>query len=218
MGGLVTTQRSNVVFWILGLVVVVALATCFVRDDCTLLTPDQRAYGSFETGDYEAAVGEFADPTWRGVTLFRQGEFEQAAGVFAGFDTPEAAFNQGNSLVFLGKYEEAVARYDRALELRPDWEPAVINRDIAAKRAAMLVQTGGEGTGGMLEADEIVFSDAKSPPSAGEEQTDGGAPLSDEELREIWLRQVQTKPADFLRAKFAYQYGTRQAQSEEAQQ
>jgi Ca-activated chloride channel homolog len=218
LGGLVTVRRSNLVFWILSLLVVAALATCFVCDDCTLLTPDQRAYRLFETEDYEAALGEFADPMWRGVTLFRQGEFERAAGVFAGFDTTEAAYNQGNSLVFLGKYDDAVARYDRALELRPDWEPAVVNRDIAAKRAAALVQKGGEGTGGMLEADEIVFSDTKSPSSAGEEQTDGGAPLSDEELREIWLRQVQTKPADFLRAKFAYQYGTKQARTEEAQQ
>jgi len=211
-------RRSARVHWALGLAVVATLATCLLRDDCTLLTPDQRAHRSFEEGDYEAAVGEFADPMWRGVTLYRQGEFEQAAGVFAGFDTPEAVFNQGNSLVFLGKYDEAVARYDRALELRTDWEPAVVNRDIAVKRAAALVQKGGEGTGGMLEADEIVFSDAKSPPSAGEEQTDGGAQLSDEELRQIWLRQVQTKPADFLRAKFAYQYGTKQAQAEEAQQ
>ena len=76
-----------------------------------------------------------------------------------------------------------------------------------------MVQTGGEGTGGMLGADEIVFSDAKSPPSAGEEET-GGAPLSDEELRSIWLRQVQTKPADFLRAKFNYQFATRSAATE----
>ncbi len=61
----------------------------------------------------------------------------------------------------------------------------------------------------MLEADEIVFSDTKSPPSENTEQTDGGERLSDEELRAIWLRQVQTKPADFLRAKFAYQHATR---------
>jgi Ca-activated chloride channel family protein len=34
--------------------------------------------------------------------------------------------------------------------------------------------------------------------------TAGGKP-SDEELRGLWLRRVQTKPADFLRAKFAFQ-------------
>jgi Ca-activated chloride channel family protein len=203
-------RRSNLVYWILGLVAVVAVATCLLRDDCTLLTPDQQAYELFEAGEYKAAAETFADPMWRGVTLFRQGEFEQAAGVFASFDTPEAAFNQGNSLVMQGKYDEAIARYDRALELWPDWEPAAVNREIAAARAAALVQRGGEGTGGMLGADEIVFSDAESSSSdGGEEQTDGGERMSDQELRSIWLRQVQTKPADFLRAKFAYQAASR---------
>jgi Ca-activated chloride channel family protein len=33
--------------------------------------------------------------------------------------------------------------------------------------------------------------------------------MSDEELRAVWLRQVQTKPADFLAAKFAYQLAMR---------
>ena len=44
--------------------------------------------------------------------------------------------------------------------------------------------------------------------------SEGGEKLSDEELREVWLRQVQTKPADFLRAKFAYQHAMRQAKPE----
>jgi Ca-activated chloride channel family protein len=207
-------QKSDRVFWILGLVVVVALAYCFVDDDCTLLTADQQAYRLYDSGDYEAAAGAFADPMWQGVALFKQGEFEQAGGVFAGFDTPEAAFNQGNALVMQGKYDAAVERYERALELRPDWEPAKVNRDIAAARAAMLAQEGGEGTGGMLGADEIVFSDKKSSPSADTEQTEGGEKMSDEELRSVWLRQVQTKPGDFLRAKFSYQHTMRQAKPE----
>jgi Ca-activated chloride channel family protein len=41
--------------------------------------------------------------------------------------------------------------------------------------------------------------------------------MSDEEMRSIWLRQVTTKPADFLRAKFAYQQATRPAQTGESQ-
>jgi Ca-activated chloride channel family protein len=202
-------RTSNTVFWVLGLVIFAAIAYCLVGGDCSLLTADQKAYRSFEAGDYEAAVADFADPMWRGVTLFRQGEFEQAAGVFAGYDTAEAAFNQGNALVMQGKYDEAIARYERALELRPDWEPAIVNRDISVARAARLRREGGDMTGGMLGADDIVFSDTKSPPSDQTEQTDGGEPMSDEELRAIWLRQVTTKPADFLRAKFAYQHATR---------
>jgi Ca-activated chloride channel family protein len=73
----------------------------------------------------------------------------------------------------------------------------------------MLKREGGDMTGGMLAADEIVFTTGDSPPGAGEEQTEGPEAMSDEELRAVWLRQVQTKPADFLAAKFAYQLAMR---------
>ena len=171
----------------------------------TLLTPDQRGHRLLEQGDFAEASIRFADPMWRGVALFRLGEFAEAAGVFAGMDTADAAFNQGNALVMQGQYDAAAARYARALELRPGWQDATTNRDIALARAAMLKQEGGDMTGGMLGADDIVFTKNKPPPGAGEEQTEGGEATSDKEMRAIWLRQVQTKPADFLAAKFAYQ-------------
>jgi Ca-activated chloride channel family protein len=41
---------------------------------------------------------------------------------------------------------------------------------------------------------------------------EGGQEMTDAELRSIWLRQVQTRPADFLRAKFARQYATRNSE------
>jgi hypothetical protein len=37
-----------------------------------------------------------------------------------------------------------------------------------------------------------------------------GGELSDAQLQALWLRRVQTNPADFLRAKFAYQLSRRQ--------
>jgi len=175
----------------------------------TLLTPDQRGFRFFESGDCAQAAGSFADPMWAGVALFKQGEFKNAAGIFAGTDTAEASFNQGNALVMQGEYSAAAERYQRALELRPDWQDAITNREIALGRTARLKQEGGDMTGGMLGADEIVFTKGKSPPSAGEEQTEGGEAMSDEEMRAVWLRQVQTKPADFLAAKFSYQYAMR---------
>ena len=132
----------------------------------------------------------------------------------AGYDTADAAFNQGNALVMLGKYVEAAERYARALELRPDWEAANVNREIALGRAEALKKEGGDMTGGEMGADEIVFTEGKAPPSAGEEQIEDGQQVSDAEVRAVWLRQVQTKPADFLRAKFAYQYATRETRDD----
>jgi len=182
---------------------------CLSDGDCSLLTPDQQGFRLFKHENYDQAVARFADPMWRGITLFRQGEFEKAASLFSGFDTADAAFNQGNALVMQGKYEAAVDRYDRALALEPGWEDATVNRKLAQVRAQALKTEGGDMTGGKLEADEIVFDASKAPPSAGEEQMQGGQVTDDAELRSIWLRQVQTKPADFLRAKFAHQYATR---------
>lgn len=188
---------------------IVAGAYLLLSGSATLLTPDQQAWRTYQQGDFDTAAAQFRDPMWKGVALFEAGEFDQAAGVFAGFDSAAAAYNRGNALLMRGGYEAAAEAYSRALELRPEWDDALTNRDIALGRAARLKQEGGEGTGGMLAADDIVFSDNSSAPSSGEEQTDGGQPMSDAEINAIWLRQVQTKPADFLAAKFAYQYATR---------
>jgi Ca-activated chloride channel family protein len=196
-----------------GLVLLVAGfgLSCLSKGDCSLLTPDQRGYHLFENADYAQAVKRFTDPMWQGVALFRAGEFDKAASLFAGYDTAEASFNQGNALVMQGKYEAAVERFVRALELRPGWEDATVNREIALARADALRKEGGDMTGGKMGADEIVFDEGNPSPSTGQEQVDDGREATDAELRSIWLRQVQTRTADFLRAKFAHQYATRKS-------
>jgi Ca-activated chloride channel family protein len=191
---------------ILVIVFILALATGNRSLATVFLTPDQDGYRYYLKGEYEKAAESFIDPMWKGIALFKKGDFKEAASIFAGYDTAEAAFNQGNALVMQGKYEEAVKRYKRALDLKPGWEDAAVNRDIAVARAEMLRTKGGDMTGGEMGADEITFSEEEAPSSSGEEQIDGEQELSEEEMRAIWLRQVQTKPGDFLRAKFAYQY------------
>lgn len=206
-------QTAAIRFSILALLIAVYAASiyAFSTGAITLLTPDQRAYRDYAQGDYALAAENFADPMWRGVSLFKSGDFKQSAGVFAGYEKADFAFNRGNSLLMQGQYTEAADEYSRALELRPEWDDAITNREIALGRAARLKQEGGDMTGGMLGADDIVFTTGDSPPSSGEEQTEGGQPMSDAEINALWLRQVQTKPADFLAAKFSYQYATRPA-------
>lgn len=171
--------------------------------------PEQRAQRYSDAGRYAEAAEEYTDPERRGVALFRAGEFEEAASVLGRTASAEGAFNRGNALVMLGEYTEAMKAYERALQLRPDWRDAEENRELARLRHMMKnpeVEDVG-GTGGMLAADELVFDD--KPQSGGSEQetveVDGGDPLSEAELRALWLRKVETRPADFLRARFAYQ-------------
>ena len=167
-------------------------------------SPDQRGRYLYEHGRYAEAAASFRDPMWRGVALLRASDFKTAAHVFGGRDTAEGAYDQGNALVMLGQYDAAVGRYDRALELKPGWDDASANRKLAQLRAEKMKSPGGDAGDQREGADQIVYDKDASKPEGQDTEVDN-APMSDEQVRALWLKRVQTKPADFLRARFAYQ-------------
>ncbi len=167
-------------------------------------TPDQQGRRHFERGEFLAAAEAFQDPLWQGAAFYRAGEFEKAARAFARRDTAEAHYNQGNAWLMNGKYEDAIASYDRALTRRGGWQEAADNRDLAAARLKMTSVTGGDMGDQKIGADKIVFD--KNAKSEGQDtEVAGGKALSDQEMQSLWLLRVQTRPADFLKAKFEYQ-------------
>ena len=168
------------------------------------LTPDQRGTRRMERGDPRAAAEVFRDPMWKGVAHYRAGDFDEAAQAFAQRDTPEALFNQGNAWLFRGKYETAVSCYERALEQHPGWTEAEENRAIAAARAKVVERKGGDLGDQRLGADKVVFDKHKQP-GGQDTQVDGTQAVSNAQMQALWLRRVSTRPADFLRNKFAYQ-------------
>ena len=166
-------------------------------------SPDQRGRWLYERQDYAGAAQAFRDPLWRGVALMKADDFKAAADIFSGVDTAEGAYDHGNALVMLGKYTDAVARYDRALALRPGWREASDNRELARLRAEMLKAPGADAGDQQEGADQIVYD--KDAKSSGQATEDTGKSMSDTDVRALWLKRVQTRPADFLRARFAYQ-------------
>jgi len=166
-------------------------------------TADQQGQRAFDDGHYREAAERFADPMRKGAALYRAGEFKQAQAMFARLDTAEAHFNRGNCLVFLGQYDAAVESYDRALARRPGWQDALDNRTIAATRAERLKSEGGDLGDQQIGADEIVFD--KSKPGGQETVVNEEQAADSSSMQALWLRRVQTRPADFLKAKFAYQ-------------
>ena len=168
------------------------------------LTPDQRGRLLMAQQRYAEAAAAFADPMWVGVAQFRAGNFKAAAQTFGGMDTAEAAYDQGNAQIMMGKYDEAIARLDRALALRPGWADAAANRTLAFLRAEMIKKTGGDHGDQREKADDVVY-DRNKRDAGGQETETKGAPMSDEAVRALWLKRVQTRPADFLKSRFAYQ-------------
>lgn len=167
-------------------------------------TQDQRGQRLMEEGRYAEAAATFADPLRQGIASFRAGDFKQAAQTFGGLDTAEAAYNQGTALIMLGKYDEAVARFDRALVLHPGWADAQANRTLALARGERMRQTGGEAGDQREGADQFVYEKDKKD-AQGQQTEVAGTAMSDEAVRALWLKRVQTRPADFLRSRFAYQ-------------
>lgn len=181
------------------------------------LTPDQQGSRLMAEKEYRQAAKVFQDPMQRGTALYRDGDFKGAAAAFGQDVSAPAFFNRANALVMLGKYIEAIAGYEQALSLKPGWKEAQDNLNLARIRKDKMKppEDDAGGTGGRVEADEIVFDKrAGKAPESQTETMEGGEQLSDQALRSLWLRRVQTKPADFLRVKFSYQSAVRQQGNE----
>lgn len=167
-------------------------------------TPDQQGSQLMRQKQYVDAAAVFDDPMRQGIAWYRAGEFEKAAQAFARVTSAEGRFNLGNAWTMLGKYDKAITSYDEALAKRPEWQAAQENRALAAARAKLVESPGGDFGDQLIGADEIVF-DQNKPPGGQETEVTGDKAMSDATVQAIWLRNVQTNPADFLKAKFAYQ-------------
>ncbi len=173
-------------------------------------TPDQQGSRLFDRREYAEAAHAFHDPMWQGTAWYRAGDFKQAAAAFSRRESPEAYFNKGNALLMSGNYEAAITAYDRALERRPDWKAAIENRELADARAKLTEAEGGDMGDQKIGADEIVFDQGKENPEGQDTEVAGGESVTEEAMQALWLRRVSTKPADFLKAKFAYQFQFRE--------
>ncbi|MBX3417258.1 MAG: tetratricopeptide repeat protein [Pirellulaceae bacterium] len=177
------------------------------------LTPDQLGQRLYRKGQYTEAAKSFRDVNWQGVAWYRAGEFERAAQTLGNLDTPSAHFNTGNAWLMLGKYQVAADCYARAIAQQPNWLEAIENRDLALARAKLIERTGADLGDQQIGADKVVFDkDAKN--EGQETEVEGTQPLPDAAIQELWLRRVQTRPADFLRSKFSHQQTLRQYSGE----
>ncbi|MEM8677815.1 MAG: hypothetical protein AAGF97_00540 [Planctomycetota bacterium] len=167
-------------------------------------TSDQRGQRRFDHGEYAAAAEQFQEPMHEGMAWYRAKDFERAARAFALAEGPDADFNRGTCQILLGQYEAAIKSFDAALEARPGWEAAEVNREIAVVRNERTQAKGGEMGDQRIGADEIVF-DRQGKNQGQDTELDGQDASSVAAMQALWLRRVQTRPADFLRAKFAFQ-------------
>ncbi len=161
------------------------------------LTPDQQGQLAFNQGDSVTAAERFADPFRKGVALYRAGKFAESLDAFARVNTPESDYNQGNALARLGRFPDAVARYEAALKRRPAFPEAAANLALVRKLIPPpKPDDEQQASDPNQKADDTVVDDKGKKGKAG--RVDGA-----EQTAELWMRNIQTTPAGLLRRKFA---------------
>jgi len=167
-------------------------------------TRDQQGRRHFERGDFKRAAELFRDPMWKGAACYRTGDYACAVDAFASVDSPEAWYDLGNAYARQGELQLALAAYDKALASRPDWSDAKANRDRVASRIPRPKPDDEEQEAADPDQkpDEVKFDAQGKKGKRGQVDVKH---LTDEQIDQIWLRGVQTSPADFLRQKFAVQ-------------
>lgn len=98
-------------------------------------TPYQQADVAIAAGDYDQAAAIAQDAWQRGTANYRAGRYDQAFVDFSQVNSAEGFYNQGNALMQLERYADAVLAYQAALNRRPNWPEAEENLALAQQLA-----------------------------------------------------------------------------------
>jgi Ca-activated chloride channel family protein len=174
------------------------------------LTPDQQGRWLMEHGQYAAAAERFTDPLWKGLAYYVNEDFTAAAEQLTQVTPKTAAlyFDLANAYAQQEDYETALKYYDRALGMRLDYPDARANRELVQARLVReqeLAKQRPEEQSGDLKADQVIEDDMPPPNQDNEHPRPNQNGLETVDLTDMWLQNVQTTPADFLKQKFQYQ-------------
>jgi len=160
-------------------------------------TPDQQGRWAFEHEHFPQAAAHFVDPYWKGIAAYNAADFDLALASFARLETPQAYFYLGNIYVRRFKFDEAIAAYEQALKLQPQFPEATANLALAI--ALQKDTESAEQNAPEVKPDEIKMD--KAPGKGQSKAVETQQAASDTQ----WLENLTTSPAKFLKQKFSLQ-------------
>lgn len=204
---------------------------------------DQQAQKALQQERVADAALLARDPAIAGEALYRTGDFVHAGQSWSQLDQADSHYNRGNAMAQAGELEAAIAAYDAALELHPQMEDALFNRDLVEQMKQQQEQQqqdqeNSEEQSGEGEQSEDPSSGQQDPEQgdeASDQQQDGeesegeqnGEPSQSEiaqnwseedaQAMEQWLRRIPDDPGGLLRRKFRYQHQRRGAPADESE-
>lgn len=175
------------------------------------LTPDQQGRLWFEVGEYGKAERAFEDPRWRGVSAYAAQDFETAARYFGQYQDAESLLDRANALAHARQYIPARRAYRELQERYPDHPAPAVNLPIVERliEENQRLSESQQGEIGDMNAEQDEGPESSEgderPVLLEREQLAADDLLRDPGLTQMWLRQVQRDPSEFLSNKFYLQ-------------
>lgn len=181
-------------------------------------TPNQQGQWYFFTKDYAKAARSFEDTYWKATSYYMNEEWDLAAQYFSRLKTKEARFALANTYAHSESYWEAEEIYLALLEEEPDWAEAQNNLKLVQiiieakdRMSQSQQQEDGETSKDADEEQNEKFKKSKGRKEQVNrrkqvvEQYSADEILNDPSLNEMWMKNVQKDPAEFLANKFQIQ-------------
>ncbi|WP_140602919.1 tetratricopeptide repeat protein [Litorilituus lipolyticus] len=177
------------------------------------LTKDQQGQLLFHQGKYNQASKTFVDNRWQAYSAYGAQEYKTSATLYGQFTEKEDLLAQANALAHGREYIKARDLYQSIIQTFPNYTAAQKNiaivQDIIDEINLLSAnQQAEQGESSKDLGDEPQTADGaerQDGPPQELEQLTAEQLLLDDNLNEMWLRQVQKNPARFLSHKFYLQ-------------
>lgn len=171
-----------------GYVAVLLLAPALYSDPASAFswqdlwqTRDQQASEALESGDAETAQALFEDPQWRGSAAYRAGDYQSAIDEFVQQTDANGHYNRGNALTRAGDLDAAIEAYNRALELQPDMEDAIANRQLIEQLKEQQNQEQSQDQQSDSQQEQEPSASPNKEPSASSNKEQSGSQSQDQQ-------------------------------------
>jgi Ca-activated chloride channel family protein len=133
---------------------------------------NQRGSVQFEKGDHEQAAELFKHPGWKASSLYRAESYDEAVQYWSEQDSESAHYNRGNALAKLGRFEDAIEAYEKALDMNPQHQDASYNKRLLEDAMQQQQQQQQEEQG---QQDQQQSNQQQQSDDSGEEQQSSAA-------------------------------------------
>lgn len=94
------------------------------------LNNDQQGQHLLQEHKPKEAAKRFQNKQWQGYSFYEDKDYSRAEQIFANETSADGIYNYANSLARQGKYQEAIAQWNKAINAKPNFTQAIKNKQL----------------------------------------------------------------------------------------